>query len=231
MKITKKSKRYQELTKNFKQNNLYSLTEALTWLKNNLKLNFNPSVSLILNLNLNKKNSTLLRGNLNLPFFNGQKKVVLALTKTQVEQAKKAKADYVGAEDLITKIQKEKWLNYDLIVTTKEMMPLLGKVARIIGPKNLMPSLKNGTISDNLWQTITEIKTTKIFYRQDKFGILNFTIGKLDFKLEELLANLKFVINQVQKLKPSTHKGVFIKDIFVHATMAKSLKINKNNLQ
>ena len=111
------------------------------------------------------------------------------------------------------------------------MMPLLGKVARIIGPKNLMPSLKNETISDDLLQTITEIKTTKIFYRQDKFGILNFTIGKLDFKLEELLANLKFVINQVQKLKPSTHKGVFIKDIFVHATMSKSLKINKNNLQ
>ena len=231
MKITKKSKRFQKLTKNFNSNNLYSLTEALTWLKNNVKLNFNPSVSLILNLNLNKKNSILLRGNLNLPFFNGQKKVVLALTKTQVKQAQEANADYVGAEDLITKIEKEKWLKYDLIVATKEMLPLLGKVARIIGPKNLMPSLKNGTISSNLKQTITDIKTSKVFYRQDKFGILNFTIGKLDFELDKLLANLKFVINQVQKLKPSTHKGIFIKDIFVHATMAKALKINKNNLQ
>jgi len=231
MKLEKKSKRYQELNKNFDPNNLYTLSESINWLKQNLKVKFNPSVSIILNLNLTKKGAILLRGNLNLPYFNGQEKVILALSKTQIEQAKKAKANYVGGVELIEKIQKEKWLDFDLIVATKEMMPFLAKIARIIGPKGLMPSIKNETISNDLFETISKIKNSKVFYRQDKFGILNLVIGKLDFENEKLIENAKFVISQIQKLKPSTHKGSFIKDIFIYATMGKSLKINKNNLK
>lgn len=154
----------------------------------------------------------------------------MALTNTQQAQAKAAGADFVGAADMIEKIQKENWFGYDIIVATPDMMGQIGRLGRILGPKGLMPNPKTGTVTMNIGSAITEIKNGKVAYRTDKDGNIQLTFGKASFTEEKLAENLRTVINLVLSIRPSSVKGVYVQGCAISSTMGPSVSVDVNAL-
>ena len=226
----RKGKKYLEAAKLVDKSKLYTKEEAIKLVKETSVANFDASVELAMRLNLDtKKAEQQLRGALVLPNGTGKTKRVVVLTKTQAEQAKKAGAEYVGDMDLITKMEKENWFDFDVIIATPEMMPALGKLGKILGPKGLMPNPKTGTVTTDPAKEVLEVKKGKVEYRTDSFGNVHVSIGKVSFDDAKLVENLQAFVSFIIKSKPSVVKGEYVKNISVSSTMGPGIKIDLNS--
>ncbi len=227
--MKKHSKMYVEALGNIDKNKSYDVTEAIKVLKSLKPRKFDESVDLALNLNIDaKKTDQNIRGSFVLPNGTGKTKRILVVTKTKAAEA--GEADYCGAEDMIEKIEKENWFEFDTIVATPEMMPLLGKLGKVLGPKGLMPNPKLGTVTTNVKDAIANIKKGMVEYKNDSYGNVHMSIGKLSFSEEKLEENLRAIVSEIVKNKPTAVKGTFVKNISVSTTMGPGVKVDKASL-
>ncbi len=223
--MKKLSKKYAAALANVEKGKLYTVKEASELVKKTSTTKFDSTVEISFNLNLDTKQpDQQLRGTLTLPYGNGKTKKVLAIT-SKVEEAKAAGADFAGGVELLEKIQKENWFDFDIIVATPDMMGQLGRMGKILGPKGLMPNPKSGTVSMDIGNAIKEIKNGKLAYRVDKDGNLHLSIAKVSFDAEKIAANLQTVIDTIVRIKPSTVKGTYINNVVVHTTMGPAIKL------
>ncbi len=227
----KKSKRYASLVQNVEKNKMYDYKEAIKLVKETSNLKFDSTIEVAMNLNLDtKKADQQLRGAIALPNGTGKTKKILVLAKgEQARMANEAGADYVGDTDMIEKMEKENWFPFDVIVATPEMMPLLGKIGKILGPKGLMPNPKTGTVTMEVDKAVNEIKKGKVNYRTDSFGNVHGIIGKSSFDNKMLEENLSAFVNTILKVKPTTVKGTYVKNISISSTMGPGIKIDLNS--
>lgn len=227
----KKSKRYASLVQNVEKNKMYDYKEAIKLVKETSNLKFDSTIEVAMNLNLDtKKADQQLRGAIALPNGTGKTKKILVLAKgEQARMAKEAGADYVGDTDMIEKMEKENWFPFDVIVATPEMMHLLGKIGKILGPKGLMPNPKTGTVTMEVDKAVNEIKKGKVNYRTDSFGNVHGIIGKSSFDNKMLEENLSAFVNTILKVKPTTVKGTYVKNISISSTMGPGIKIDLNS--
>ena len=228
----KKSKRYIANLEQIDKSKLYSIKEAVELVKKTSNSKFDATLEVAMNLNLDvKKADQQLRGAVVLPHGTGKSKKILVLAKgEQASIAKEKGADYVGDMDLITKIEKENWFDFDVIIATPEMMPSLGKIGKLLGPRGLMPNPKTGTVTMDVAKAIEETKKGKVNYRTDSFGNVHGIFGKASFDNEKLEENLKAFIEVILKSKPSTAKGNFVKNISISSTMGPGIKIDLNSI-
>lgn len=227
--MKKHSKMYVEALGNVEKTKNYDVTEAIKLLKSLKTRKFDESVDLVLKLNIDAKKTDMnVRGSFVLPNGTGKTKKILVVTKTKADEA--SEADYCGAEDMLEKIEKENWFDFDTIVATPEMMPLLGKLGKVLGPKGLMPNPKLGTVTTNVKEAISNIKKGMIEYKNDSYGNLHLTIGKLSFTEEQLEENLRAIVSEIVKNKPNGVKGTFIKNISISSTMSPGIKVDKSSL-
>lgn len=227
----KKSKRYITNIEKIEKNKLYSIEEAIKLVKETSNAKFDSTVEVAMNLNLDvKKADQQLRGAVVLPNGTGKSKKILVLAKgEQAKIAKESGADFVGDIDMITKIEKENWFDFDVIIATPEMMPALGKIGKLLGPKGLMPNPKTGTVTTDVAKAVEETKKGKVNYRTDSFGNIHVGIGKASFTEEALSENLKAFVSVILKAKPSTVKGTYVKNITLTSTMGPGIKLDINS--
>jgi large subunit ribosomal protein L1 len=220
---------YVEALGNVDKTKSYDVTEAIKVLKSLKTRKFDESVDLVLNLNIDAKKTDMnIRGSFVLPNGTGKTKKVLVVTKTKATEA--TEADYCGAEDVLEKIEKENWFDFDTIVATPEMMPALGKLGKVLGPKGLMPNPKLGTVTTNVAAAIDNVKKGMVEYKNDSYGNVHMSIGKLSFDEKKLEENLRAVVAEIVKNKPTSVKGTFVKSISLSSTMSPGLKIDKVSL-
>jgi large subunit ribosomal protein L1 len=206
----------------------HTLEEAVAVLKQAKSAKFDETVEVSIRLSVDpKKADQVVRGTVTLPHGTGKTVRVLAVTKTKHAEAEEAGADFVGAEDMIEKIRGG-WTDVDVIVATPEVMPELGKVGKILGPRGLMPNPKTGTVTPNVGQAIREIKAGKVEFRVDKFGILHLGVGKLSFDGAKLQENLAEFFRNVMRLKPSSAKGQYVKSVFLTSTMGPGIRMARS---
>ena len=227
----KKSKRYITNIEKIEKNKLYNIEEAIKLVKETSNAKFDSTVEVAMNLNLDvKKADQQLRGAVVLPNGTGKSKKILVLAKgDQAKLAKESGADFVGDIDMITKIEKENWFDFDVIIATPEMMPSLGKIGKLLGPKGLMPNPKTGTVTTDVAKAVEETKKGKVNYRTDSFGNIHVGIGKASFAEEALRENLKTFVSVILKAKPSTVKGAYVKNITLTSTMGPGIKLDINS--
>ena len=228
----KKSKRYIANLEQIDKTKSYTIEEAVALAKKTSNSKFDATLEVAMNLNLDvKKADQQLRGAVVLPHGTGKEKKILVLAKgEQAKAATNAGADYVGDMDLITKIEKENWFDYDVIIATPEMMPSLGKIGKLLGPKGLMPNPKTGTVTMDVAKAIEETKKGKVNYRTDSFGNVHGIFGKASFDNKKLEENLKAFIEIIIKSKPTTAKGNYVKNISISSTMGPGIKIDVNSI-
>lgn len=221
-----RGKKYKKIAESFDRNQAYDLKAAIEILKKS-ELKFDQTVEIHFNLGVDPKHSDqVVRGTVVLPHGTGRQVRVLVFCKdNNLEVAKNAGADYAGGADLVQKIQ-EGWLDFDSVVATPDMMPVISKVAKVLGPRGLMPSPKAGTVTVNVAQTVKELKAGKIQYRVDKGANVHAPVGKLSFGVDQLVENTKAVIDSVVKNKPQSSKGTYIKSLTLSATMAPGIKLD-----
>ena len=227
----KKGKKYVEAAKLVEKNKLYSKEEAIDLVKKTSTTKFDSSVEVAMNLNLDtKKADQQLRGTICLPNGTGKTKKILVIAKgPKATEAKEAGADYVGDVDYLEKIEKENWLDFDTLIATPDMMPQLGKLGKILGPKGLMPNPKTGTVTMDIKKAVLEVKQGRIEYRTDSYGNVHTIIGKVSFTEKQLLENLEAFVSLILKTKPSVVKGTYIKNISISTTMGPGIKIDTNS--
>ena len=224
----KKSTRHIANLEKIDKNKTYSIEEAIDLVKATSNSKFDETLEVAMNLNLDvKKADQQLRGAVVLPYGTGKTKRILVLAKgDQAKAAEAAKADYVGDVDMITKIEQENWFDFDVIIATPEMMPMLGKIGKLLGPKGLMPNPKTGTVTTDVAKAIEEVKKGKVNYRTDSFGNVHGIFGKASFEENKLVENLKTFVNVILKSKPSTAKGTYVRNITISSTMGPGVKID-----
>ncbi len=229
MKISKNKK---ELFEKISLQKIYEPLEAIKILKENSFVKFKETLDVAISLGIDSnKTDQNIRGMVNLPKGTGKKIKLAVLTKgDKLKEASEAGADIVGEEDLITTIASGK-IEFDLLIATPDMMPSIGKIAKILGPKGLMPNPKLGTVTQDLKNSIQKAKSGQVKFRNDKAGIVHAGIGKLDFSEEDLLENLKAFYLSINKSKPDSVKGSFIKKVTIASTMGVGLKINLGGLR
>lgn len=222
-----KGKNYIESSKIIDKSKLYESAEALNLVIDTAKAKFDETIELHVKLGVDPRHADQqVRGVVVLPNGTGKKVKVLVIAKgDKADAAQKAGADYVGAEEYIAKIQNENWFDFDVIVTTPDMMGALGRIAKILGPKGLMPNPKSGTVTPDVAKAIADIKAGKVEYRLDKSAIIHVTIGKKSFGTQKLLENFDTVMEAIVKAKPAAAKGQYIKSVFVASTMGPSVKV------
>jgi large subunit ribosomal protein L1 len=224
----KRSKNYRSLAEKIDRQKEYPLQEAVGILKEGIKTKFDSALEVHMSLGVDPKYSEqVVRGNVVLPHGTGRKVRVLVFCKGELEKvATAAGADHVGAEELVTKIQGG-WMDFDQVIATPDMMPLVGRIARVLGPRGLMPSPKAGTVTMNVAQVIKELKAGKIAFRVDKGGNIHAPVGRVSFAVDQLVENAKVLIDAVVKAKPPTSKGVYVKSITLAGTMSPGMRIDK----
>jgi large subunit ribosomal protein L1 len=227
----KKSKRYVANLSLVDKNKFYSIEDAIKLAKDTSNSKFDGTLEVAMNLNLDvKKADQQLRGAVVLPYGTGKSKTILVLAKgDQAKAAREAGADYVGDVDMITKIEKESWFDYDVIIATPEMMPMLGKIGKLLGPKGLMPNPKTGTVTMDVAKAVEETKKGKVNYRTDSFGNVHGVFGKASFDSDKLAENLRTFVGVILKAKPATVKGNYVKNISISSTMGPGIKLDLNS--
>jgi len=224
----KRSRRYLKAKQLVERNKIYDLKEALQILKEMPHPKFDETVEISCKLNVDpRKSDQMVRGSVSLPHGTGKKVKVLVFCEPEKEkEAKDAGADFVGGEDLIEKIQKENWLEFDYCISTPAMMKLVSRLGKILGPRGLMPSPKTGTVTNNLAQAVKEAKQGKVDFRMDKTGCIHAGIGKISFPVEHLIENIKTFLDILYSLRPAAVKGEFIRSIYLSLTMSPGLRVS-----
>ena len=223
------SKRYAESVKLVEANKEYDIKEALDVIEKMPKTKFDQTVELHVKLGVDSKHADQqVRGTVVLPNGTGKTQKVLVFAKgPKAEEAEKAGADFVGAEELIPKIQNENWFDYDVVVATPDMMGVVGRLGKVLGPKGLMPNPKSGTVTMDVTKAINEIKSGKVEYRLDKTNIIHLGFGKVSFGTEKLVENYDVIMNAIIKAKPAAAKGQYIRSVSVSTTMGPGIYINQ----
>ena len=227
----KKSKKYLDASKLVEKNKLYTKEEAIELVKKTSVTKFDGSVEVAMRLNLDtKKADQQLRGAIVLPNGTGKTKRVLVLAKGDAAKAaEEAGADYVGDMNYIEKIEKENWFEFDTMIATPDMMPALGKIGRVLGPKGLMPNPKTGTVTMDTKTAVEDVKKGRVEYRTDSYGNVHVLVGKSSFDEAKLVENVKAFVSLIIKSKPSTVKGKYILNVAVSSTMGPGVKIDTYN--
>ena len=230
--MAKLSKNYADAMKKIDKSKLYDVDEAVTLLKDIAKAKFDETVEVHYKMGVDGRHADQqIRGAIVLPHGTGNSKKVLVIAKGEkAEEARAAGADFVGAEDMVEKIQKENWFDYDVIVSTPDMMGLIGRLGRVLGPKGLMPNPKSGTVTFDLTKAVNEIKAGKVEYRLDKTNIIHCTIGKISFEADKLVENLNALNEAINKARPAAAKGTYLRSVVVTSTMSPGIKLNAAKL-
>ena len=223
----KRGKRYQECEKLVDSSKVYTAKEALDVIQTMPKAKFDETLELHVKLGVDSKQADQqVRGTVVLPNGTGKTKRVLVFAKgDKAKEAEAAGADFVGAEELVPKIEKENWFDYDVIVATPDMMGVIGRLGRVLGPKGLMPNPKSGTVTMDVTKAINEIKSGKVEYRLDKTNIIHLGFGKVSFGADKLLENYETIMDAIIKAKPAAAKGQYVRSIAISTSMGPSLYI------
>ena len=226
--MAKKSKKYVEALGKIDRTKLYESKEALALVSEIATAKFDETVEAHIKLGVDSRHADQqVRGAIVLPHGTGKTKRVLVFAKGEkAKEAEAAGADFVGAEDLVQKIQKENWFDFDVVVATPDMMGVVGRLGRVLGPKGLMPNPKSGTVTFDVTKAVEEIKAGKVEYRLDKSNIIHVAIGKVSFGGEKLAENFNVLMNAIIKAKPSAAKGQYLRSVTVTSTMGPGVKIN-----
>ena len=224
----KHGKKYTESKKNIEAQKQYDVREGLDLVLTTAKAKFDETIEASVRLGVDPRHADQqVRGAVVLPHGTGKKVRVLVFAKAdKAREAQEAGADYVGDEDLVKKIQTENWFEFDVCVATPDMMGVVGRIGRVLGPKGLMPNPKSGTVTTDLTKAIHDIKAGKVEYRVDKTAIIHCPVGKASFGAEKLGENLKALMDAINKAKPATAKGVYVRSLYLCATMGPSVKVN-----
>ena len=227
-KMAKKSKKYVEALNKIDRTRLYDATEALSLVAEVATAKFDETVEAHIKLGVDSRHADQqVRGAVVLPHGTGKTKRVLVFAKgAKAAEAEAAGADFVGAEELVQKIQGENWFEFDIVVATPDMMGVVGRLGRVLGPKGLMPNPKSGTVTFDVTKAVEEIKAGKVEYRLDKSNIIHVAIGKVSFGGEKLAENFNVLMNAIIKAKPSAAKGQYLRSVTVTSTMGPGVKIN-----
>ncbi len=225
--MKKRGKKYLEALNKIERGKAYTKEEAVKLAKETSISKFDGTVEVAVRLNLDtKKADQQLRGAIVLPHGTGKSKKVLVVARGEnATKAKEAGADYVGDTDMLEKIEKENWFDFDVMIATPDMMPLLGKLGKVLGPKGLMPNPKTGTVTTDVEKAVSEVKAGRVEYRTDSFGNVHGIIGNTTFTEEQLVQNLDAFMSVILKAKPSTVKGEYVKNISVATTMGPGIKV------
>lgn len=230
--MPKRGKKYQDSAKLVDKTNLYDVDEALDLVTKTAKANFDETVELAVRLGVDPRHADQqVRGTVVLPNGTGKEVKVLVLAKGEkIKEAEAAGADYAGGEEYVEKIQNENWFDFDVIIATPDMMGVVGKIGRVLGPKGLMPNPKSGTVTFDVEQAVKEVKAGKVEYRVDKAAIINVPIGKVSFGVDKLAENFKTIADAIIKAKPAAAKGRYLKSVTVSSTMGPGIKVNGSKL-
>jgi large subunit ribosomal protein L1 len=225
--MAKKGKKYLEAIKKIEKDRKYDLQEGLTLLKEVSYANFDETIDMAVRLGVDpRKADQMVRGSVTLPHGTGKAVTVLVFAKGEKEkEAQDAGADYVGGDEYAEKIQ-QGWLEFDRVIATPDMMGIVGKLGRILGPRGLMPNPKSGTVTFNVEQTVKDIKAGQVEFRVEKAGIIHCPIGKRSFPVENLAENAQALLETLLRLKPSTSKGQYIRSVAVSSTMGIGIKLD-----
>ena len=228
----KRGKRYLEAINQVDREKLYDSNEAIGLVKNNASAKFDETVELHVRLSVDGRHADQqVRGAIVLPHGTGKEVKILVFAKgDKANEAEAAGADYVGADDLAAKIQNENWFDFDVVVATPDMMGVVGRLGRVLGPKGLMPNPKAGTVTQDVANSVNEIKAGKVEYRLDKANIIHVPIGKASFTEEQLADNFQTLMDAIVKARPAALKGQYIKSVVVASTMGPGVKINPAKL-
>ena len=229
----KRGKKYQEAVKSFDKTAVYSPSEAIGNVLKTAKAKFDETVEVHIRLGVDGRHADQqVRGAIVLPHGTGKTVRVLVFAKgDRAKEAEAAGADYVGAEELVAKIQGENWFDFDVVVATPDMMGVVGRLGRVLGPKGLMPNPKSGTVTMNVAQAIKEIKAGKVEYRLDKTNIIHVPIGKVSFGQEKLEDNFRTLIGAIIKAKPAAAKGQYIRNLTLASTMGPGVKVKTTQVE
>ena len=224
----KRGKKYQDAVKSFDKANQYDVAEAISLVKKNATAKFDETIELHIKTGCDGRHAEQqIRGAVVLPHGTGKTVKVLVFAKgVKLDEAQAAGADYVGGEELVPKIQNEGWLDFDVIVATPDMMGVVGRLGRVLGPKGLMPNPKAGTVTMDVTKAINDIKAGKIEYRLDKTNIIHVPVGKASFTEEQLSDNFQTLMGAITKARPSTLKGQYLKSVTIAPTMGPGVKLN-----
>ena len=228
----KYGKKYSDSIKTYDRSKTYEAGEAMNYVIANAKAKFDETVELHVRLGIDPRQADQqVRGVLVLPNGTGKTKKVLVIAKGErADAAQAAGADFVGAEEMIQKIQTENWFGFDVMITTPDMMGMVGRIGRILGPKGLMPNPKSGTVTMDTAKAVAEVKAGKVEYRLDKTAIIHCPIGKKSFGSEKLMENFNALMEAIVKAKPAAAKGQYIKSVVLTSTMGPGVKVNYNKL-
>lgn len=230
--MAKRGKKYQDSLKEFDKNKYFESDEAIGVVIKTAKAKFDETVELHCRLGVDSRYADQqVRGAVVLPHGTGKTKKVLVIAKAdKQEEAREAGADFVGAEDMVEKIQKENWFDFDVIVATPDTMGLIGRLGKVLGPKGLMPNPKSGTVTFELEKAIKDIKAGKVEYRLDKANIIHCPIGKVSFGPEKLQENFNAIMSAIIKAKPAAAKGKYLRSVTLTSTMGPGVKVNSSKI-
>ena len=230
--MPKRGKKYQDSIKSIDKLKLYDLQEAVEAMLSTAKANFDETVEAHLRLGVDSRHADQqVRGAVVLPHGTGKTVRVLVFAKgDKAKEAEEAGAEFVGEAEMADKIQKENWFDFDVVIATPDMMGVVGKLGRVLGPKGLMPNPKSGTVTFDVEKAVQEIKAGKVEYRLDKTNIIHVPVGKKSFGEEKIIDNLKVILDAVMKAKPAAAKGKYLKSVTIASTMGPGIKLNTTKL-